>query len=197
MVCDSEEEQGRSKKKVGWRFCHTKWVDNSTHSIPYKNPSCFAFRWNQSVAFILCVAGMSPHRTVLKVVPSLAPQLTGIHPCPLYSSRLGCRCFRSWSRSSTAARAFIVDIELTKSCAGPTLMLLGSVEVFVRPSEVHVIFCKSIGGKITHISSVCSPDHYTSLKNMSLRGRAKPPPSWSWSPARVQLETFQIQKDLN
>ena len=112
------------------------------------------------MACILCVAGMSPPRTVLKVIPSLTPRLTGIHPCPLYSSRLGCRCFWSWGRSLTAARAFVrIDIELTKSCMGLTLMSLRSVEVFVRPIESHMIFCKWIEGKITHILSVGSCDH--------------------------------------
>ena len=63
-----------------------------------------------------------------------------------------------------AARAFIHgDIELTKSCAGPTLMSLRSVEVFVRPIESHVIFCKWIEEKITHILSVGSRDHCTVL----------------------------------
>ena len=57
-------------------------------------------------------------------------------------------------------RTFVrVDIELTKSCTGlSTLMLLRSVEVFVRPIESHMIFCKWIEGKITHIS-VGSRDH--------------------------------------
>ena len=87
MVCDSEEEWEGSEK-VGWHFCNTKWVNNM-HPIPYKNPSgwCFVFRRIQSMVFIPCVVGMSPPGTVLKVVPSLAPQLMGIHPCPLYSSR--------------------------------------------------------------------------------------------------------------
>ena len=56
-----------------------------------------------------------------------------------------------------------VDIELTKSCTGPTLMSLRSVEVFVRPIESHVIFCKWIEEKITHILSVGSRDHCTVL----------------------------------
>ena len=62
------------------------------------------------------------------------------------------------------ARAFIcIDIELTKSCAGLTLMSLRSVEVFVRPIKSHMIFCKWIEGKSTHISSVGSRDHCTVL----------------------------------
>ena len=67
-----------------------------------------------------------------------------------------------------AVRAFNhIDIELKKICVGPTLMLLRSVEVFITPSELNIIFCKWIEGTIAHISSVGSPDHCTVL-DMSL-----------------------------
>ena len=79
------------------------------------------------------------------------------------------------------ARAFIcVDIELTNSCIGPTLMSLRSVEVFVTPSKVNMIFCKWIEGTIAHISSIGSPDCCMVL-DMSLWGHTMPP-SWLWSP---------------
>ena len=67
-----------------------------------------------------------------------------------------------------------IDIELTNSCTGPTLMSLRSVEVFVMPSELNMIFCKQIEGKIAHILSIGSPDHCMVL-DMSLRGHTIPP----------------------
>ena len=72
-------------------------------------------------------------------------------------------------------RAFIhIDIELMNSCVGLTLMSLRSVEVFITPSQLNMIFCKRIEGKIAHLSSVGSPDHCMVL-DMSLQGHTIPP----------------------